>query len=454
LFDFPAEAGNNLWCCFDTNPASRDKQAGMLVLPDGICPNMQSHELQAGTAKGWTKSGEYLRFPYKRIGGFKQGLFVAGVAILLGVLLYTNWIVNGLRRNSRAHVTLKVERFKSLFIQGDEALDIYLNEMAKKDFPLIVADVDHEPTSWSGLPELDELPKEEANERAKALMRQWNRQGNFPVPLELDEYNLTQFFYYGDSDQIRRLQYLPWIEFVMVGGLILIGYIGFVNLKKSEERSVWVGMARETAHQMGTPLTSLYGWLELLDEEPENRPDISTIRDEMESDINRLKTVAERFNRIGSKAGFLTVSVESIVENAVNYIRHRLPQLASGEVELESTFPSGMTIRVNPDLFGWVIENLLRNAVEALHGKGGKVTVRGSLKGNKIAFDVIDNGSGIGRSDWRNIFRPGYSTKKRGWGLGLSLARRIVEDIHRGKIMVVESKAGVGTVIRVLLPLD
>ena len=393
-----------------------------------------------------------MRYPYKRISGFKQGLFVAGVAILLGVLLYTNWIVNGLRANSRRYVTLKVERFKSLFIQGDEALDIYLNEMAKKDFPLIVANADHEPTSWSGLPELDELPKEDAIKRANELMRLWARQGNFPVPLVLDEFDLTQFYYYGDSDQIRRLRYLPWIELIMVGGLILIGYIGFVNLKKSEERSVWVGMARETAHQLGTPLTSLYGWLELLDEEPENRPEISTISIEMQNDLNRLKTVAERFNRIGSKAGFLKVSVETLVENAVTYIRRRLPQLASGEVEIDSAFPTGMTVQVNPDLFGWVIENLLRNAVEALHGKGGKVTVRGSVKGNRVAFDVIDNGSGINRSDWRNIFRPGYSTKKRGWGLGLSLARRIVEDVHHGRILVLESKIDRGTTIRVQLP--
>lgn len=393
-----------------------------------------------------------MHFPYRLIGGFKQGLFVAGVAILLGVLLYTNWIVNGLRENSRRYVTLKVERFKSLFIQGDEALDIYLNEMAKKDFPLIVAGADHEPTSWSGLPELDELPKEDAVNRAKDLMRQWVRQGNFPVPLELEEYNLTQYYYYGDSDQIRRLRYLPWIEFVMVGGLILIGYIGFVNLKKSEERSVWVGMARETAHQMGTPLTSLYGWLELLGEAPENRPEISTIRHEIQNDLDSLKTVAERFNRMGSKAKFENVTVESIIENAVNYIRRRLPQLAVGEVEIESDFPFGLTVMVNPELIGWVIENLLRNAVEALHGQGGKVIIRSNINGSYIVFDVNDNGSGIQRQDWRNIFRPGYSTKQRGWGLGLSLARRIVEDIHHGKIMVVESKAGVGTVIRVMLP--
>jgi len=389
------------------------------------------------------------RLPYRLVGSFKGVLFIGAVAIVLAVVLYTNKIVSELREHSRRYVTLKVERFQNLFTQGDDAaLDAYLREMATKDFPLIVADTNHKPTSWSGLPELEELPDSIAFAQARELQLEWQRQGNKPVSIEISEYGLKFYFYYGDSDQIRRLRYLPWILVTTVGGLILIGYFGFVNIKKSEERSVWIGMARETAHQMGTPLMSLLGWLELLDESS----DVPTVRREMQCDIDRLNVVAERFNRIGSNAPLTSKTIEPIMSDAVAYIHRRLPQLAAGEVHIETELADNLTAKVNPDLFGWVMENLLRNGVEALKGKGGRIKVHAIQHGKRVILDVIDNGSGINRSDWRNIFRPGYSTKKRGWGLGLSLARRIVEDVHHGRILVLESKIDRGTTIRVQLP--
>lgn len=389
-----------------------------------------------------------MRFPYRWIGSFKGALFVVAVAMLMSVFFYTDRIVVELRRSSREHLTLQVERFRHLFVHGDDAeLDVYLHDMAKKDFPLIVADANHYPTSWSGLPELEEIPSTKARSKALAIMADWVNGGNPPLPIEIPEYGYTMYFYYGDSTQIKRLQNLPWIEGLMVSGLILVGYLGFVAIKSSEERSVWVGMARETAHQMGTPLTSLMGWVELLSE----KPDDPQIPIEMQQDIERLKDVAERFNRIGSTSSTKLISLNSTIESAVDYIRHRLPQLSRGEVKIILNLPPDFTANANRHLLGWVFENLLRNGVEALHGDGGAISVEGKVRGKRIIVDVKDQGVGISRRHWRDIFRPGYSTKKRGWGLGLSLAKRIIEDVHKGRIFVHESRVDRGTIIRVQL---
>ena len=234
----------------------------------------------------------------------------------------------------------------------------------------------------------------------------------------------------------------------VVGGLILIGYFGFVNIKKSEERSVWVGMARETAHQLGTPLTSMLGWIELLSEKPND----TNIQREIRRDIDRLKTVTERFNQIGSHASLTSCSVEPIIRDAVAYIGGRLPQLSSGEVKISVDYSDESQASVNPTLFAWVIENLLKNAVESMQGRGGEVKLQVGRFGKALVIDVADSGLGISRSEWRNVFRPGYTTKSRGWGLGLSLSRRIIEDIHLGRIFILESKARKGTVIRLQLP--
>ena len=354
-----------------------------------------------------------------------------------------------MRANSRKLVTLKVERLKSLFEWGnDAALEKYLVEMSSKDFPLIVADSTGVPSSWSGLPELDSLSYGLAQLKAADYQDDWLKQGNTPVELVLPEHGLKYYYYYGDTPEIIRMRFLPWIEAIVVSCLALIGYVGFMSIKKSEERSVWVGMARETAHQLGTPLTSLYGWIELLAE----RPADPQLRAEIERDLERLKTVAERFNQIGSNAPIAEKPLQIAVEGAANYIRRRIPQSVGVAVTIETELEEGLSARYNQTLFGWVLENLLKNAVESMKSKAGNVTVRAYRRNKLIILDVTDSGSGIPRKNWKDIFRPGYTTKARGWGLGLSLTRRIIQDMHHGKIFVAESIEGKGTTIRIQLP--
>lgn len=390
-----------------------------------------------------------MRIPNRLIGSFKGALFILAVMAVLATLFYTDRLVGEMRANSRKLATLKVERLKQLFEWGnDQALQEYLSELSSKDFPLIVADSTGVPTSWSGLPELDSLSYALAQMKADDYQREWLKQGNQPVLLEIPEHHMKFYYYYGDTPQITKLKILPWIEVIVLGGLVLIGYLGFVSIKKGEERSLWVGMARETAHQLGTPLTSLYGWIELLGE----RPADPQLRGEIERDLERLKTVAERFNQIGSNAPLTQRQLEPAISEAAAYIRRRIPQSVGKAVTIETDLEEGISAKYNPTLFGWVLENLLKNAVEAMKGQTGKVVVKGYVKRNSIVLDVTDNGGGIPRGRWKDIFRPGYTTKARGWGLGLSLTRRIVEDLHRGKIFVAESAEGKGTTIRVVLP--
>ncbi|MBM3327064.1 MAG: hypothetical protein FJY65_08830 [Calditrichaeota bacterium] len=394
-----------------------------------------------------------MHIPYRFIGSFKAALFALAVAILFGVLLYTNRLVNDLRETSRRYLTLKVERYKQLFSQGDDAaLEAYLTEMTTKDFPLIVADVNRLPISWSGLPELEALPDDAAKTRALEYQKAWLKSGNEPVAIDIPEFGLVYYFYYGDTPQIRRLRYLPWIELVLVGGLIFIGYIGFVNIKKSEERSVWVGMARETAHQLGTPLTSLFGWLELLSESSE--VDVcsrTSLQSEMKRDLERLRSVAERFNQIGSTAALTPIRLKSIVAGAAEYVQRRVPGAAGRQIQIVVDMSDELTAKINPTLFEWVVENLVKNGAEAMKGKTGAVIIRGEQKNKKIIVDVSDEGAGVQRRYWKDMFRPGWTTKPRGWGLGLSLARRIICDIHRGRIFFIESSIDKGTTIRMIL---
>ncbi len=385
---------------------------------------------------------------YKHLGSFKGGLFILAVGTLLATVIYTDKLVGEMRANSRKLVTLKVERLKSLFEWGDDAaLEKYLVEMSSKDFPLIVADSTGVPSSWSGLPDLDSLSYGLAQLKAADYQTAWLKQGNEPVELTLPEHGLKYFYYYGDTHQIKKLRILPWIEAIIVGCLVLIGYLGFMSIKKSEERSVWVGMARETAHQLGTPLTSLYGWIELLAE----RPADPALRGEIERDLERLKTVAERFNQIGTNSPLALKPLLPAVEEAAAYIRRRIPQSVGVAVTIDTDLEEGLTARYNSTLLGWVLENLLKNSIEAMKGQAGAVSVKGYKRGDAIILDVADSGAGIPRNRWKDIFRPGYTTKTRGWGLGLSLTKRIVEDTHHGKIFVVDSQEGKGTTIRVVL---
>jgi len=252
--------------------------------------------------------------------------------------------------------------------------------------------------------------------------------------------------YYKDSDLLTQLRLFPYVQLSVIAIFLLLAYTAFNSSRKSEQNQVWVGLAKETAHQLGTPISSLMAWLELLKDKFNAEED--PLMAEMGNDIKRLEIVADRFSKIGSVPKLDTLVVKDVVNDFVDYFKVRVSRNISFEVSGDDTLKAGL----NVPLFDWVIENLLKNAVNAIEGKGEiKVHISTNKVRDQVFIDISDTGKGIPRSKFVRVFQPGYTTRKRGWGLGLSLTKRIVENYHNGHIVVRESELGKGTTFRITL---
>jgi len=272
-----------------------------------------------------------------------------------------------------------------------------------------------------------------------------------PIPIKYEDY-LVGYLYYGDTKMIKQLRLLPYIGIVVVGLFVFVGFLGFRSIQRSEQQFIWVGLSKETAHQIGTPLSSMMGWIELLKMEIQSNKAKNTLH-EMEKDIERLNKITARFSQIGSKADLKEVRVSGVIADVVKYFQARLPQWGK-KVEITTHFDYDAKVPLNKELFEWVIENLMKNSLDAIKNKNGEIAINmHNLKNGKykVYIDITDNGQGITASKKKDVFKPGFSTKKRGWGLGLSLAKRIVEDYHGGKLLVKESKLNHGTTMRIVL---
>jgi len=274
-----------------------------------------------------------------------------------------------------------------------------------------------------------------------------------PIPIEITfaADTLRQLLYYGESDLIKELRIFPYVQLLFVGLFVLVGYVGFSYVRRNEQGSLWVGMAKEAAHQLGTPISSLMGWTQLLRAGELPTETVDTAFDEIDNDIQRLQRVASRFSDIGSVPKLEVQSLAACADRTIAYIRRRIPQQGK-QVTLTAELDPRITVPLNAELFEWVVENLLKNALDAIETDTGSIHVEAVREGSKAVLRVRDTGKGIDRSQWKHIFRPGYSTKKRGWGLGLSLAKRIVEDYHGGSLAVEQSQPGQGATFRIELP--
>ncbi len=254
----------------------------------------------------------------------------------------------------------------------------------------------------------------------------------------------SYYLVYGTSQLLRQLSYIPYTQYCLLVVFFLIAYIALRSTKQGEQDRVWVGLAKETAHQLGTPISSLMGWVEYLREQNVESEAVA----EMDRDLTHLLKVTDRFSKIGADTPLVPAMINEVVEDVVRYFRGRIPRGVTLNYDGLTMSPSAANI--NTTLFEWVIENLLKNSLDALQGSGN-ITVDLVATEQDIIIDVKDTGKGISKGAWRKIFEPGYTTKSRGWGLGLSLSRRIIEDYHKGRIWVISSEAGVGTTIRILL---
>ncbi len=267
------------------------------------------------------------------------------------------------------------------------------------------------------------------------------KEGYEPIEIKIPG-RATQYIFYDDSATIQQLKMFPYLQLSLIGVFLVVAYVMFSTFRRSEQNLVWVGMAKETAHQLGTPLSALMAWRDLFEQQGVSK----SLIDEFNKDIERLSTITERFSKIGSEAALTPVGAKDLVEEILDYLRVRI----SSEVNIAVKSEGNPKVNVNVALFSWVIENLIKNSVDAMDAKG-QLTVSIHEANGKVFIDIKDSGKGIPKRKWKTIFDPGYTTKLRGWGLGLSLAKRIVKNYHKGGIYVLSSSAGEGSVIRIAL---
>ena len=264
------------------------------------------------------------------------------------------------------------------------------------------------------------------------------------APIEVNIIGDKQWIYYKDSALLNRLRFYPIYQLGFIGLFMFIAYFIFSSSRRSEQNQVWAGMAKEAAHQLGTPLSSLMAWVELLKSKKEMREMVM----EMEKDIIRLEIIADRFSKIGSKPTLETINIVDVIKETTNYLRSRFPDKISIEVNFEK---DKVLVPVSQLLLHWAIENICKNAVDSMKGNG-KICVNLTEENTHISINISDNGEGIKRSIIKNVFKPGVTSKKRGWGLGLSLSKRIVEEYHKGSLFIMQSEKGVGTTFTIRLP--
>ncbi len=378
---------------------------------------------------------------YRQTGNLKAALFSIGVIIIVGVLWYSQTLVKELQNNERKLLDIYAHLITRAASEGEAAeIGFVFEEVIQNiEFPVVITSKEGEIVSYRNLDIDPDLPTDQINRQVSAIV---DRMDAMHPPVDvLFEDIIVSRLHYGDSSMVSRLRWLPYLEIIVVGLFILLGFAGFSIIRNSEEKSIWTGMARETAHQLGTPVSSLMGWLAMLRSNPDQTEEIVG---ELETDTHRLVQIADRFQKVGSVPKFAPVDLHDMAEASANYFRSRLPSRSETLITVEgkSTEVAGAET-----LLQWALENLLKNAIDACQGVKGDIRITVTTRDGVGSIEVRDNGSGISARDKRNIFRPGFSTKQRGWGLGLSLTRRIVEDIHPGSLKLVSSRPG-ETIIR------
>jgi signal transduction histidine kinase len=385
---------------------------------------------------------------------FKIFLLVAASALVAAMLLFSQHVTEKLLANQREAVRLYARSLEYIATAESETNDFtfVFNEVIRTiDFPIILTDPLNQPIYWKNLLidslDLAGMGDPERDRFFVETIEEMDRQYT-PIRIALNDTIVLNYVHYGESLLIRQLRWLPYVEIGLATVFVLIAYIGFSYIKRSEQSNIWVGMAKETAHQLGTPLSSIMGWMDIVKGQA---PDLGDTLVEMENDIERLNKVTERFSKIGSTPDLKPENLEEVVAGVIRYMSKRLPRTGR-KVQLEIATPGTFTAKVNRELFEWVVENLTKNALDAIEGPEGSITYSFSKERGRVLLDVKDTGKGIDSKYHKEVFRPGYTTKKRGWGLGLSLSKRIIEDYHKGRLSVKESTPGGGTTFRIRLP--
>ena len=377
-------------------------------------------------------------------------VFLAVSLVLVAFFLHiSNNLVDDLADQERERMEIWANATKALTSAQSSDIDFYLSIIKNNNnIPVLLVD-DNDNILMSRnfkMPEpVDSLTPDllsDANRAFLAKRLKALKKTNNHIPIKIDGAT-TQHIYYEDSTLLTSMSYLPRIQIAVMIIFVIIVYLAVMSTKKAEQNKVWVGLSKETAHQLGTPISSLMAWVEIL---RETYPEDALIP-EMDNDVKRLQLIADRFSKIGSTPELRDESLAEVIQNVVGYMERRTSHKVIIETSIDDEQATAM---INRQLFEWVIENLCKNAVDAMEGEG-RITISVGTSMGRKTIDVADTGKGIRKKDITNVFRPGFTTKKRGWGLGLSLAKRIVEEYHHGRIYVKSSEVGVGTTFRIEL---
>lgn len=390
----------------------------------------------------------------------KIALIFGGVLIALGVLYYTQSLIHKIQKREAQIADLYAKSLQ--YIANDTSSSgeynfIFDEIILQIDFPIIATDKDYNNVEFYKNVNIDTTLKEEKRNEILLELAKDMKDVNPPVKVTYKDSLILSYVNYGQSGLITQLKYLPFFEFFIAGIFIFIGYIGFSYIKKHEQSNLWVGLSKETAHQLGTPLSSLLGWTEMLKGTENKSEELENVTTEIGKDLDRLKKITGRFSKIGSQPKLVEENITEVIKSVCNYFEKRIPSLVgtdgkvSKKVSVNILTDENICVKINRDLFEWVIENLLKNALDAIDKSTGTIEFRITEKGKDVIVDVTDNGKGIDKKFKKDIFRPGYSTKRRGWGLGLSLAKRIIDDYHRGKLFLLDSEIDEGTTFRIKL---
>ncbi|MBO5192553.1 MAG: HAMP domain-containing histidine kinase [Bacteroides sp.] len=381
-----------------------------------------------------------------RIRQVKIVLVVAAIIIAVVSLMVSNFLVEDLSREERTRMEVWAQALHALN-NADESTDLSLVLsviQGNNTIPVIVLDSNFDVMDYRNI-EIDAKSYSDSMAYIARLGKRMYESDRYIkiVLSDSDSLKNYQLVCYDESIMLKRLFSYPYVQLGVVLIFVVIAIFALLSSKRAEQNKVWVGLSKETAHQLGTPISSLMAWVEML---KENYPDDELIP-EMDKDVKRLERIAERFSKIGSLPEPVASSMNDVLDHVIDYMDRR----TSKKVTIERNFPDNdVIVRMNASLFEWVIENLCKNAVDAMEGSG-HILLTLFTEGNKAIIEVADNGKGIKKKDINHVFMPGFTTKKRGWGLGLSLAKRIVEEYHHGKIFVKNSEVGKGTTFRIEL---
>ena len=371
-----------------------------------------------------------------------NNLYTVILTILLVIVVlsvsFTTRLANKFAEEEYRKIELWAEATRQLIMADeDDNIDLILSVMeGNTTIPVYMVDSAHQLLLSRNVQEPKHNKEEFYKQRINDL-----RQSQEPIVVQVNE-EVTQYIYYEDSTLLRRLYWFPYVQLAVIIAFIAIAVIALIMAQRSEQNSLWVGLSKETAHQLGTPISSLNAWNELLKATYPN----DTLLPQMDEDIRRLQMIAERFSKIGSQPTLDQQAILPIVQSAMEYMRMRTSNKITYTLQAESD----CQVLVCKPLFEWVIQNLCKNAIDSMEGKGD-IMLSLIIQENKVHLDITDTGKGIDRRHFKTIFKPGYTSKKRGWGLGLSLAKRIIEDYHRGKLFVKQSQIGVGSTFRITL---